>query len=175
MIVEIELDDMRRGRERRVDRGGRRCANRSRDCPAPRAKSRARPGARGGGRGHRGQRRVIDRDLFGGVERLRAGLGDDQRDRLADIADLALGQQRLRRESEWLAGLHIGFGRRPQRLQPVGRASSAVSTASTPGRRAPLPVSIAPIRACACGERSTTACARPFEDEVVEIAAAAGR
>ena len=36
------------------------------------------------------------------------------------MADLAVGQQRLRREGEWFAGLHIGLHRRPHRLQPVG-------------------------------------------------------
>jgi len=47
--------------------------------------------------------------MLGGVERLRAGLGDNQRHRLARIADLARGQQRLRREGEPLAGHSIGF------------------------------------------------------------------
>ena len=58
--------------------------------------------------------------MLGRIERLRTGLGDDQRDRLADIADLASRQYRLRRKGKRLPGLHIGFRRRAQRLQPVG-------------------------------------------------------
>jgi hypothetical protein len=67
--------------------------------------------ASGGGGRDRGQWSIVHRHLFGGVEGLGAGLGDDQRDRLADIADLAGGQQRLSREGERLAGLNIGLGR----------------------------------------------------------------
>ena len=59
-------------------------------------------------------------DALGGIERLRPRLGDDQRDRLADMAHLADRQQRLRRKGERLAGLHVGFHRRTHRLQPVG-------------------------------------------------------
>ena len=68
-----------------------------------------------------GQRLVVDLDQLGGVERLGLGLGHDQRHRLAGEADLAVGEQRLRREGEGLAGLDVGLGIGPQRLQPVGR------------------------------------------------------
>ena len=37
-------------------------------------------------RGHRRQRLVLDRDLLGGVARLRLGVGDNQRHRIADMA-----------------------------------------------------------------------------------------
>src|SRR5687767_15270406 len=36
-------------------------------------------------RSHRGQRLVVHADVLGGVLGLRAGLGDDQRERVADI------------------------------------------------------------------------------------------
>ncbi len=77
-------------------------------------------GAGGGGGGHRRQRGIVDNHGLGGVERLVAGIGDDQRHRLAGIADLAFGQQRLRRKGEALAGLGIGLGGRAQRQQPIG-------------------------------------------------------
>ena len=72
--------------------------------------------AGGGGAGHRRQRGIIDRHQLGGVERLVAGFGDDQRDRLAGPAHLALGQERLRQKGKGLAGLGVGLGRGPQRL-----------------------------------------------------------
>ena len=79
------------------------------------------PGARASAaRGDRRQRRPVDRDVLGGIERLGARLGDDQRDRLADVAHLVAGQQRLRRKGERLAGLHVGFHRGTHRLQPIG-------------------------------------------------------
>ena len=52
---------------------------------------------RRGGIGDRGQHRVIDLDLLGGVARLRQGLGDHHRDRIADMAGLAAGERRMRR------------------------------------------------------------------------------
>ena len=75
---------------------------------------------RRGSRGYRSKRRVIVRNPLGGIERLLAALGDDQRDRLANIADLALGQERLRREGEGLAGHRVGVDIGQQRLEAVG-------------------------------------------------------
>ena len=51
----------------------------------------------GGGRRIDGGRQlaVIDRDLFRGVPRLRVGVGNDDGDIVADIADLALGERRV--------------------------------------------------------------------------------
>jgi hypothetical protein len=43
------------------------------------------------------QRLVVDLDRFGGIARLAQGLGDDKRDRLADITDLLDRQERPRR------------------------------------------------------------------------------
>jgi hypothetical protein len=77
-------------------------------------------GASGSGSRHRGERRIIDGNQFGGVESLGAGLPNDQRDWLAGIADLIRGQYWLRSKSESLAGLNIGFPRGKQRLQSVG-------------------------------------------------------
>ena len=57
------------------------------------------------------QRRVIDRDRLGGIERGLAGFGDDQRDRLAGVAHFFPGEQRLRRKREILAGHGIGLDR----------------------------------------------------------------
>jgi hypothetical protein len=44
----------------------------------------------------RRQRLVVDLDLLRGVERLRERVGDDQRDRLADVGDLLLREERRR-------------------------------------------------------------------------------
>ena len=52
---------------------------------------------RRGGIGDRRQHRVIDFDLLGGVARLRQRLGDHDRDRIADMAGLAVGERRMRR------------------------------------------------------------------------------
>ena len=52
---------------------------------------------RGARVGDGGQRLVVDLDRFGGVLRLRQGLGDDERDRLAEMAHLADGERRARR------------------------------------------------------------------------------
>ena len=46
--------------------------------------------------GHRRQHAVVDDDRLGRVARLRQRLGDDDRNVVADIADLALGERRMR-------------------------------------------------------------------------------
>jgi hypothetical protein len=121
VIVEIELDSMRRRCECRIDGGSSAGAPIEAEiagcffCNLPRA-----GGARGsGGRGG-GQWRVVDRHLLCGIEGLGQSLGDDKRNRLTDIADLVSGQYRLQRERERFASLRVRFRRRAQRLQPVG-------------------------------------------------------
>ena len=96
-VTPVQAEIARRlvGDERRVD-GKRRC-----------------------GRRHRRKRRVIDRDQLGGILCLLSILGDDKRHRLADMAHLVAGQQRLRLEQEWLAGNRVGLGAGAQRRQTV--------------------------------------------------------
>ncbi len=72
--------------------------------------SRRRPGR------DRRQRHIIDGQLLGRVKRLVAALGDNQRHRLADIAHLALGEERLRHKREGLAGHRIGIDIGEERL-----------------------------------------------------------
>ena len=93
VIVEIEFDEM--------CRGGKSGSYRSAVAGSPIEAEIARHFGRNLGRSrrtggcsgrHRRQRAIVDHDLLGGVERLRAALGDNQRDRLADIADLARRQ-----------------------------------------------------------------------------------
>ena len=93
MIVEFELDDVRRPRDRRID-----CSTvSSAPIKAEIAGSfvgnlRGACNARRCGRGHCWQRVEVESDPFGSVEGLIAGLRDDQHHRLTDITDLALGQ-----------------------------------------------------------------------------------
>ena len=93
VIVEVELDQMSRRRDRDVDRGNVACPPIEADIPRDfRGNLWCASGASGSGGGDGGQRGIVDNHLLGSVERLGAGLGDDQRDRLADIADLGLSQ-----------------------------------------------------------------------------------
>ncbi len=88
---------------------------------------------------HGGDRRVIDGDALGGIERLFVRLGDDQRHRLADVPHLLLRQQRLRHECAALSGLDVGLDGGQQRPQAVlasvgggeDRQNSRSSTGST--------------------------------------------
>jgi hypothetical protein len=90
VIDEIEFDDICRGSECCGDRGA--VAGSPIEAEIARhfrrnlRRSRHTGGC--GGR-HRRQGAIVDHDLLSGVERLRAGLGDNQRHRLADIADFA--------------------------------------------------------------------------------------
>jgi hypothetical protein len=52
---------------------------------------------RGRGIGHRRQDVIVDHDFFGSVARLRECLCDHDRERIADMADLAVRQRRMRR------------------------------------------------------------------------------
>jgi hypothetical protein len=135
-------------------------------------------GVRCAGRGgvrQRGQRLGVDADRFGGVERLIAAKGDDQRHRLAGIADLALRQQGLRQEGEFLAGLRVGLGRRPQWQKPVDarlrRGQDGQHARHRPRRRR------ADAAEPGMGMRRTQhdGVDETREGKIVEIAAAAGQ
>ncbi len=78
----------------------------------------------------RRQRVVIDRDMLGGIDRLLARFGDDQRYRLADIAHLAVGEERLRREAR--TGRRSGYW-------PRRRAAAASAHRPAPPRRSAPP------------------------------------
>ena len=134
VVVEMQFGDMRGGLERRRDRIG--AAGMPVETEVAGSLVRQLWRARRSRCGRTPQRRraaVIDRDMLGGVERPVLGLRHDQRDRFADIANLARGQQRLRREREFLARLRIGVDAGSSGCSPSWRASAAVSTASTPG------------------------------------------
>ena len=64
----------------------------------------------------RRQHFVVDVDQFGGVLGLVGRFGDDQRDAVADVADLALRQYRMRRLLHRLA---VGAGDQPSARQSV--------------------------------------------------------
>ncbi len=124
---------------------------------------------------HRRQRRVIDCDALGGVERLLAALRDDQRHRLADIAYLAGGEQRLRREAERLAGLRIRINIREQRLELVGlsfRRGQHCQHAGHRPRRLQLDALDARVRVRRAQHHRMR---QTVEDEIVEIAAPSGQ
>ncbi len=124
--------------------------------------------SRGSGRGrigHRRQRLVVDRDALGGVLGGRDRGGDHHRDRFADEPRLVARQRPMRRDECGRAVLivqhdlgRMGRERRVRDgLEAVGQRSCPVNTASTPGAARAFAVSIARMRACACGERSMTA------------------
>ena len=72
-----------------------------------------------GRRGDRGQRIVVDRDQFGGVLRLRGGLGDDQRDRVADVAHAAAREAGVRRREHRRAVGAFALKRHRRRAETV--------------------------------------------------------
>ncbi len=65
-----------------------------------------------------GQRTVRDRDLLGGVARLLAGVGDDERDRIADMPHPVASQRRARRHDHRRDGRDLRDA--GQRADPVG-------------------------------------------------------
>ena len=77
--------------------------------------------SRGGGRGHRGQRRVVDRDQLRRVLRLGQALGDDQRNGIADIAHAIDHQGRPLRREQRRAVRPLARQRRPGHAEPVAR------------------------------------------------------
>ena len=90
VVVEREVYDMRRRGEGFIDGGG--IAGQPLEAQIARRFVGDNRGVGGAGChrvGHGRQWRVVDDDRFGGVERDLAGLGDDQRDRLAGIADFS--------------------------------------------------------------------------------------
>ena len=76
---------------------------------------------------HHGQRVVVDADQFGGVLALVAVVGDDHRDRLADVPDPVHGEQRLgpraaERQRGRLAAAAAVVGRRRPEVGEVCRS-----------------------------------------------------
>ena len=112
---------------------------------------------------HRRQRLEIELDqlrrVLGGI----AALRHDDRNRLADVADLVVGQQRLLRIDELVLHQRRPFARQRQlrirhRRQLARRAPARSAHRTTPGAAAARDTSIALMRACACGLRTNTAC-----------------
>ncbi len=98
VVDEVEPDDARRPGERRIDRGE------VAEVPVVAEIARRlvahlwRPRAQRRGRvGDGGLLDIVDPDQFGGVAGLRRRLGDDHRDRVADMADPVDCQHRVRR------------------------------------------------------------------------------
>ena len=104
----------------------------------------------------RRQHLVIDFDQLGGVLRLLQRLGDDDRDLVADVAHLALRQQRM-------LGSFIGVPSVLVMSQPHGRpptpreVGAGVDRDARRGSFVAAAVSMPSIVACACGERRNTA------------------
>ncbi len=93
VVVEAELDDMRRRGKGRLDR--RRVAGAPVEAQVARhlgRNLRCRRRAGSGNGGHRRQWGIVDHHRFGGIECSGTGQGDDQRHRLAGVADLVRGQ-----------------------------------------------------------------------------------
>ena len=85
-----------------------------------------------------GQRLVLDRDQLGRVLRLVQGLGDDEGDRIADIAHPLLRQQRLRADKGRRAVLLAARDQRPQRAEAAPLELGAGQHREHPGRGARL-------------------------------------
>ena len=101
------------------------------------------------GADHRRQRLVLDLDQFGGILCLVQRLGDDERDRVPDIADAVLRQQRLRADKGRRAiappAAHAGH----QGAEPAPAQILAGQHGEHAGRgRAACRISIAAMRAC---------------------------
>ena len=82
-------------------------------CAAPSSIARAEVG-------DGGQDVVFDRDRLGGVAGELGALGDDEGDRIADMADHAVGQHRMRRERHRRAVAVLHRGRARQAADAVG-------------------------------------------------------
>ena len=101
---------------------------------------------------------VVDLDRFGGIARGGQRLGDDQRDRLADVPHLAERQHGTRRVVPRRAVTVDQRRRAGHVAETVCPNVLAGSTNSTPGMRRAAAASMRLICACAMGERSTKAC-----------------
>ena len=109
------------------------------------------------------QRLEIDGDQLGRVFREIAAVGEDDRDRFADMTHLVVGQQRLLRIEEVVLDLRGPFPRQRQlgvgdRRQAACASSAPLSTYATPGAAAARDRSTERMRACATWLRTNTAC-----------------
>ena len=117
----------------------------------------------------RGQRVVVDEHGVGRVAG-RVAIGrDHHRDRLAVVADAALGQQR-----DGAAGASSPVGFEPHGTPPARPRSSAVMTATTPGMASAADVSMPVIVACAERRAHERRVQHARQHEVVDVAALAG-
>ena len=114
----------------------------------------------------RRQRLIIDDDLLGGVACHGDRLGNDHRDRFAHMAHAIRDEQRVRRDpggdpSRFFKAISAGgpsdIGVCGIVASPSAITSKPVSVARTPGILRARRVSIARMRAWACGERTETA------------------
>ena len=102
------------------------------------------------------------------------GFRHDQRHRFAGKAHLAAGQQRLDREDERLAGLHIGLGIGAERAQPVGGRIDRREHGQY-ARRVPGGIDVDGMDPGMGMRRAQDDGVRqPIETQIVEIGAAAG-
>ena len=106
---------------------------------------------------HRRHRLPVDGNRFGRVARLLDRIGDDKRDRIADVADFLAGKHFVGRRQRWSTP---GSGNITGNL-PRSAVSCAVMISRTPGIALAFLVSVIRNFAKACGERSTTACSVP--------------
>ena len=82
---------------------------------------------------HRRQHAVVDRDELGGVARELARFGDDERDRVADMAHPLGGEREARRHDQRVDRRDLRDAR--QRADPVGGEIGGGEDAVNPGQR----------------------------------------
>ena len=99
------------------------------------------------------QRVVLDDDLLGGVDDRVAVVADHERDRVADVVDLVLGERPVRRVVDLDPRRDPGHRQRRLEVEVVA-GEDGVHARRTPWRR---DVSIETIFACASGERTNAA------------------
>ena len=117
---------------------------------------------RGARVGDGGKRLVIDLDALGGVGGLRQRLGDHRHDRLAAMAHGAARQREARRLRHRRAVARAHRPQRPHRRHAVRRHVGAGEHRDHAGQwPSPPTVSIRRMRACACGERTSTQASAP--------------
>ena len=100
----------------------------------------------------RRQRRPVDLDRLDRVARVIDGVGDDEGDGVADMAHLVLCQDRIGRPGEGI-DLEIEQARQTAEIADVGRGQDQRDAGQRRARGR-----VDGELACACGERSTSAC-----------------